>query len=247
MNRIKCIVCYDGTAFAGYQIQPNGRTIQGCIEKALKMIHKGQDVKVFASGRTDAGVHAVGQVLHFDSPLRIPPHKWPNAINGLLPRDIRIKECEIVDSSFHARFSASGKEYRYKVHTSAFQDPFRRNFSYHYPYKLDMKWMEEAAKNLIGTHDFTSFCSAKTDVEDKVRTIEQISIHSSQDELEFHFIGNGFLYNMVRILTGSLLDIGSGKISPNEIKRILEAKNRSMAGKTAPAAGLYLWRVFYDN
>ncbi|MFB7303901.1 tRNA pseudouridine(38-40) synthase TruA [Heyndrickxia sporothermodurans] len=246
MFRYKCVVAYDGSNFSGYQVQPNGRTVQGELEAALKKIHKGEEVKVVGSGRTDAGVHATGQVIHFNTPLHIPLNRWPIVLNSMLPNDISIKQTELVDANFHARFSVVKKEYRYKVYTSPYRDPFKHVYAYHYPYPLNLDEMEKASKHFIGTHDFTSFCSAKTEVADKVRTIEDIRFVKSNEELEVQFIGNGFLYNMVRILMGTLLEVGIGKRKSEEIPSILEQRNRINAGKTAPAEGLYLWKVYYD-
>lgn len=245
MQRYKCIISYDGTQFAGYQVQPNKRTVQGEMEKALRKLHKDMDVKVNASGRTDAGVHAKGQVIHFDSPLKIPLAKWEVALNTLLPDDIAIIRTEIAADDFHARFDAIGKEYRYFVYRSSRRSPFKRHYAYQYPYSLDIKKVNEAVPFLIGEHDFTSFCSAKTDVVDKVREIRKIEVVEEGDMLIFRFVGNGFLYNMVRILVGTLLGVGAGDISPGSIPDILEKRDRVYAGKTAPAQGLYLWEVHY--
>ncbi|MGM7724743.1 tRNA pseudouridine(38-40) synthase TruA [Metabacillus sp. Hm71] len=245
--RVKCIVSYDGSQFSGYQVQPNKRTVQGEIEAALKKLHKGQAIKVHASGRTDAGVHAVGQVLHFDTHLTIPEEKWPYALNSLLPDDVVLLEASYVLADFHARFHAIAKEYRYRISRQKIVDVFKRNYSYHYPYKLDLSAIREACKHLCGTHDFTSFCVAKTEVEDKVRTIYSIELLEEDSELIFCFKGSGFLYNMVRILVGTLLDVGQGEISPDQIPAILEGKNRNLSGKTVPGHGLYLWKVYYDN
>lgn len=247
MQRYKCIIAYDGTGFSGYQIQPNKRTVQQELETALAKMHKGHEVKVFASGRTDAGVHAKGQVIHFDSPLVISEDRWEAALNALLPRDISVLSAKKMSGSFHARFSAIGKEYRYLLYRSPKRDPFRRNFAYRYPYKLDLEAMEAAAGFLLGTHDFTSFCSAKSEVEDKIRTIKQIHFFPAGELLTIQFIGSGFLYNMVRILVGTLLEVGSGIRTPEEIPEILLTKDRRFAGKTAPAHGLYLWKVYYDE
>ncbi|MGM7637283.1 tRNA pseudouridine(38-40) synthase TruA [Bacillus sp. Hm123] len=247
MNRIKCIISYDGALFSGYQIQPNGRTVQEEFEKVLKKMHKGRDVKVTASGRTDAGVHAVGQVIHFDTPLMLPAERWPVALNSQLSGDIAVLTAKIVPHSFHARFSATGKEYRYKIYQEPHRSPFKRFYAYHYPFDLNLELMCQAAAYLIGTHDFTSFCSAKTEVQDKVREVKEIAIQQRDDEIELKFVGNGFLYNMVRIMTGTLIEVGMGKRDPYEVKKILEAKDRGQAGKTAPAEGLYLQQVFYGN
>ncbi|OLS34961.1 tRNA pseudouridine(38-40) synthase TruA [Bacillus sp. MRMR6] len=245
MQRYKCIISYDGSPFSGYQVQPNKRTVQSVIESVLAKMHKGEPVKISASGRTDAGVHALGQVIHFDSGLSIPVEKWELALNSLLPDEIAILTVEKVHESFHARFDARGKEYQYFLHLSDKRDPFKRNFAYQYPYPLDNEAMKIASQYLLGTHDFSSFCSARTEVEDKVRTIESIDISQAKETLSIRFVGNGFLYNMVRILVGTLLEVGSGSMNPEEIKTILEKKDRRFAGKTAPAHGLYLWKVFY--
>lgn len=247
MQRYKCVIAYDGTDFSGYQIQPNKRTVQRELEAALAKIHKDNEVKVFASGRTDAGVHAKGQVIHFDSPLLISADRWEAALNACLPRDISVFSVEKVSESFHARFSAVGKEYRYFLYLSAKRDPFRRNYAYQYPFPLDLEAMKAAGRYLLGTHDFTSFCSAKTEVEDKIRTISEIHFSLEGDLLTIQFIGSGFLYNMVRILVGTLLETGSGSRSPETIPELLLKKDRRLAGKTAPAHGLYLWQVFFDQ
>lgn len=247
MHRYKCIVSYDGTLFAGYQVQPDKRTVQLELEKALRKMHKGKEIKVSASGRTDAGVHAKGQVIHFDSPYSFPAENWGKALNALLPEDIAVMSVEEASADFHARFDASGKEYRYMISLSKKRDPFQRNYSYHFPYTLDYGAVKETLPFLLGTHDFTSFCSAKTEVEDKVRTIKEIELLEGDGMLIFRFVGSGFLYNMVRILVGTLLEVGTGKKKPEDMAEILEKKDRSFAGKTAPGQGLYLWEVFYDK
>ncbi len=245
MHRVKCTISYDGTLFSGYQVQVDKRTVQSEFEKVLKHIHKGSTVRIAASGRTDAGVHAKGQVIHFDTNLMILPANWKKALNSTLPEDISVMDVEIVDNHFHSRFDAKGKEYRYYIDLSKERNPFNRNYAFHYPYPLDVNRMVQASSYLIGTHDFTSFCSAKTDVEDKVRTIMNIECIQNESQLTLCYRGNGFLYNMVRILTGTLLEIGAGAREPEDLPNILEAKNRNRAGKTAPAQGLFLWEVFY--
>ncbi len=247
MNRLKCTISYDGAQFEGYQIQKEKRTVQLEVQRALSRIHKGSEIKVSASGRTDAGVHAVGQVLHFDSPLTIPEGAWQKAMNAHLPKDIWVKKVETVPGDFHARFDVVKKEYRYKVNLSKDFNVFSRDHVFHYPFSLDFEAVQEACGHFIGEHDFTSFCSAKTEVEDKVRTIYSLEAVVNGEELEFRIVGNGFLYNMVRIIVGTLLEIGQGKNLPNDIFSILEARNRGAAGKTAPAQGLYLWNVVYDD
>ncbi len=246
MVRYKGIIAYDGSGFSGYQVQPNKRTVQMELETALSKMHKGVHVKVSGSGRTDAGVHAKGQVIHFDSPLPIPEEKWGVALNSQLPDDISVLSVKGVHESFHARFDAVGKEYRYILRLSPGRDPFMRHFAYRYPYGLNIEVMRAAARYFVGEPlDFTSFCSAKTEVEDKIRTIETIDFVLDRELLTIRFVGDGFLYNMVRILVGTLLEVGSGDRVPEEMPAILEKKDRRFSGKTAPAQGLYLWEVFY--
>ncbi|WHY24708.1 tRNA pseudouridine(38-40) synthase TruA [Bacillus velezensis] len=246
--RLKCTISYDGHLFKGYQVQPGKRTVQDELEKALAVLHKSKDrIPVVSSGRTDSGVHAAGQVIHFDTPLSIPSERWPYALNALLPDDIAVKTAEIADDGFHARFSAVKKEYRYFVYTEKHPDVFKRHYAYHFSYRLNVQNMREAAKHLLGTHDFTSFCAAKTEVQDKVRTIYELDWTETDDGLQMRITGSGFLYNMVRIIAGTLLDAGIGKISPDDVKSMLEAKDREAAGRTAPGHGLYLWNVYYDN
>ncbi|WP_349409148.1 tRNA pseudouridine(38-40) synthase TruA [Pseudalkalibacillus sp. SCS-8] len=247
MKRMSGILSYDGTNFSGYQVQPDQRTVQGELEQVLQRMHKGQIVKTTASGRTDTGVHAMGQVFHFDTPLSIEPDGWKRALNTLLPSDIRLVSIQEVSPDFHARFDVDAKEYRYRILRSLDEDVFRRNQTYHYPYPLDVGNMRTAALELIGEHDFTSFCSAKTEVADKVRKIFELELIESGDELILRIKGNGFLYNMVRIIVGTLLEIGNGHRPPDEVVEILEAKDRDAAGKTAPGHGLYLWKVFYKK
>lgn len=247
MQRYKCIISYDGTGFAGYQVQPGKRTVQGELEAVLARLHKGDQVKVTASGRTDSGVHAKGQVIHFDSPLSIPEERWPIALNSMLSGEISILSVEKANSGFHARFDAAGKEYRYVLYLGKNRNPFLRDYAFHYPYPLDLKAMEEAAGYLSGTHDFSSFCASGTEVINKVRTIEEISFAKKEETLELRFRGTGFLYNMVRILTGTLIEVGTGARKAGEIPGLILAKDRTIAGKTAPAHGLYLWEVFYGD
>jgi len=247
MKRVKCTVAYDGSFFAGYQVQPNKRTVQGEIETALSKLHKGEPIKIFASGRTDAKVHAKGQVIHFDSPLNLPEDKWVKALNSLLPEDIAILESTYVKPNFHARFSVVEKEYRYKIRITKGKDPFLRNYVYHYPYPLNIERMKKGMYYFPGTYDFTSFCSAKTEIEDRVRTISYVDLIEDNEILTFVIRGNGFLYNMVRIIVGTLLEIGSGEKSPDDIPDIIKKMDRDAAGRTAPGHGLYLWKVYYGE
>ena len=247
MNRIKAVISYDGTGFAGYQLQPGIRTVQSEIDKALVKLHKDELVASVASGRTDAGVHANGQVIHFDTSLSLPLENWKKALNVLLPTDIRITKVEYVDENFHSRYSAVGKTYVYKWSSSEVQSPFERNFSVHLGnWKPDVDKMREAALYLIGTHDFTSFCSTKTATSNKIRTVNLLTLEEQNDLLIMTIKGNGFLYNMVRTIAGVLLEVGRGRKTPSDVLRILELRDRKAAGKTSSAHGLYLEKVEYE-
>lgn len=246
-KKYKCIVAYDGTSYAGSQIQPQEKTIQGELEAALAAIHKGALVRITMSGRTDAGVHARGQVFHFESSLAIPVSNWVKALNRLLPPDIRIKEVSEVALDFHARFDAVQKEYRYFIYTTQAEDPFRRLYSYHYPYSLSLSALKQAGQLLVGTHNFTAFTSARTEVQDKVRTIYQLDCQQAEDNLVISIVGDGFLYNMVRIIVGTLLEVGQGRKTVKDIELALTAGERDLLGRTAPPHGLYLWRVDYPD
>ena len=243
-------MAYDGHLFHGFQMQPNQRTVQGEIEKALQKMTKGKRVIVEGSGRTDAGVHALGQVIHFDYPGNvIPADRMILALNSMMPMDIIFKECEIVSEDFHVRYSAKGKWYRYRVSLDRFVNPFKRFYTGHYPYPLEVERMQIAAKDLIGTHDFTSFAASGGQIIDKVRTMYYVNMEKDEKENEivFDFICSGFLYNMVRILVGALLEIGNGKRPVDDFPRIIAAKNRQEVRETAQASGLYLYHVFYDE
>ncbi|MCZ8533550.1 tRNA pseudouridine(38-40) synthase TruA [Psychrobacillus psychrodurans] len=248
--RLRAIISYDGSQFSGYQVQPGKRTVQLEIERVLETIHKGAVVKIVASGRTDAGVHATGQVIHFDSPLTFPLDRWCTALNVQLPGDIRILSVEQVSNDFHARYHAIGKTYRYIWSLSEIHSPFERDFSVHADrYKPDIALMEEAAQRLLGTHDFSSFCAAKTNVNDFVRTIYSINFEVKKETQQLHMVisGSGFLYNMVRIIAGTLWEVGIRKKSVESLSEILLSCSRKEAGKTAPAHGLYLEKVAYDE
>lgn len=257
-RRWKAIVSYDGSLYQGFQKQPKGETIQGKLEGVLARIHQ-RPTSISASGRTDAGVHALGQVFHFDSTNQMEAQQWFQALNSLLPSSIRIQAVEPVSEQFHARYSATGKAYAYYFYTGAIENPFYLRYRSYWGYPLDLERMQQAAQAILGQHDFTSFCSAKTEVEDKVRTISELSISklehnmtpvNSSRQQEQHYVlrikGDGFLYNMVRIIAGTLLEIGSHKRPVEDIQRLLGLKDRKQAGKTAPAQGLYLEQVFYE-
>lgn len=249
-TKYKMLMAYDGHLFHGFQVQPHQRTVQGTIEDALKKMTKGQRVVVEGSGRTDAGVHALGQVIQFDFPgNRIPANKMVLALNSMMPMDIIFKDCQIVDDDFHVRYSIKGKWYRYRVSLDHFVNPFKRFYTGHYPYLVNVKKMQKAAKDLLGTHDFTSFAASGGQIVDKVRTMYYVNVEKDEEnnELVFDFICSGFLYNMVRILVATLLQIGNGKRPINDLPRIIKAKDRLQVTETAPASGLYLYHVFYDD
>ncbi|MFT8318439.1 MAG: tRNA pseudouridine(38-40) synthase TruA [Sporolactobacillus sp.] len=245
MVKLKCTVAYDGTAFFGYQVQPGKRTVQREIETALARIHHGRAIRIAASGRTDRGVHAHGQVFHFNSDLHIPEPNWTKALNSLLPADIYIRETEQVADDFHARFDVRRKEYHYRLLTRPEPDLFRRFYTTHVPQPIDPEKMQAGAQYFLGTHDFSSFCAANTDVKDKTRTIYQLDVIREADEIVIRITGSGFLYQMVRIITGTLLDIGMGKFPPAHAAEIIAAANREAASQTAPPGGLILWQVTY--
>lgn len=247
MVRIKCLLSYDGTNYAGFQFQPNQRTVQGVIEDALTEFHKGTWTRIHASGRTDSGVHARGQVFHFDSRFEIPDTGWQRALNTLLPDDLYIHEASRVADDFHARYSAVEKEYHYFVYTGE-RNVFKRNYTHHVPQSLDLEAMRDACRRLVGTHDFTTFSSAKMTAKGScVRSLHDVMIQKEANTLEFIFRGNGFLYNMVRIIMGVVLDVGRGKFEPQVIDEMLEKKDRQIHRKTAPPQGLFLWKVSYSG
>ena len=246
MGRLKATISYDGTLFAGYQVQPGERTVQLEIENVLAKMHKGEKVKIIASGRTDARVHATGQVIHFDTSLSIPAERYKKALNVQLPRDIRVAAVEEAAADFHARYSVSGKRYRYIWDCGEQQSPFRRHYTVETNgVKPDIEKMQAAAQYIIGTHDFTCFCAANTSVVDKVRTVHSLRFNWYGEELHMTIEGNGFLYNMVRIIAGTLWEVGIGKREAQNLEAIVASMDRGKAGKTAPAHGLYLEKVFY--
>ncbi|WP_217588908.1 tRNA pseudouridine(38-40) synthase TruA [Lentibacillus saliphilus] len=246
MVKVKCTISYDGTNFNGFQIQPGQRTVHGELEDVLYKIHKQQHIRVSASGRTDTGVHAKGQVIHFTSPLEMAEVKWKKAMNTMLPEDIYVHQVERVSDAFHARYDAISKEYRYVIHCEQEPDVFKRNYVYHYPWDINIERMQAACRHLEGTHDFTTFSSAKATTRgSKVRTLYKVSCEQNGSDITCVFYGDGFLYNMVRIMVGALRDVGTGKLDPDDIPKLLEKRDRRLAGATAPAQGLYLWRVDY--
>lgn len=239
---IKIIIEYDGSHYSGWQKQQNLSTIQGKIEEAIKKI-TGEEIEIFASGRTDAGVHALGQVANFEIESKIPAEKFKFAINQHLPEDIRVLSSEKTIAGFHARFSAKRKTYLYRIQTGEVRRPFERNLSYFVKGDLDIEKMIDCAKYLIGEHDFSSFKSEGSSARHFVREIYSLDVRRKEDIIEIEISGNGFLYNMVRIIAGTLIEAGKGR--EQNIPKILMAKDRTLAGPTAPAHGLFLKEVLY--
>jgi len=243
-------VAYDGTGYAGWQIQPgtHGPTIQGELERALTRLYAGQSVRVQGSGRTDAGVHALGQVAHCRLPRRprIPVSELVRILNGMLPEQIRVREASSAPSGFHARFGAVGKAYAYVIHRGG-PDPFAGRWSWPVPDCRDLAAMRRAARGLLGEHDFSTFASAREEgPRGRVRTIQRIAVAVRGERLILTFIGDGFLYKMVRTLTATLVAVGRGRLSPTAVAGMLAARDRAVAPAPAPARGLFLIRVFYD-
>ena len=248
MTRYKAIIAYDGTNFNGFQKQPNGRTVQEEIEKTLTNMANGKEITVFGSGRTDAGVHAMGQVIHFDYPEERPLERMRFALDTQSPEDIAVKEVAIVSEYFHARYLVKEKTYQFRVDIGKPRSPFRRHYASYFPYPIDVEKIQRALPDLLGTHDFTSFCASGSSIEDKVRTIYEakMEVNETGDELLFTFRGNGFLYKMIRILVGTLLKIGNGRLAEDSIPEIIAKKDRNAAGPTAHPEGLYLYEVKYE-
>ena len=244
MRNIKLTIEYDGKCYNGWQKQPDKLNIQGEIEKAIYNITQ-EEVDLIGSGRTDAGVHALGQVANFKTNSALPIEKLALAINSQLKSSIIIKKAEEVDERFHSRYTAKQKTYRYIINNSKTGTAIYRNLEYCFPVKLNVEKMVEAAKYFEGEHDFKAFKSSGTSGKNSVRTIYKAEVRQDGERIIIELTGNGFLYNMVRIIYGTLLDVGLGKIEPNEIPDIIEKKDRTQAGKTLPAHGLYLVKVQY--
>ncbi|MDK2806463.1 MAG: tRNA pseudouridine38-40 synthase [Thermoanaerobacterium sp.] len=244
MRNIVLVIEYDGTNYHGWQIQKNAVTIQEVITKAIKKITL-EDVDLIGSSRTDAGVHALYQVANFVSNCNIPTSKIPDALNSVLPKDIVIKDAFEADMDFHSRYSAKGKRYKYIIYNRKVNSPIYGNYSWHISKSLDVEKMKESLKNLEGTHDFSAFKASGSSVKSPVRTVRDISLKKNGFNIEFEIEADGFLYNMVRIIVGTIVDVGLGKINPIDVKEILDSKNRCMAGKTAPPQGLFLTKIYY--
>jgi tRNA pseudouridine38-40 synthase len=274
VRNIRLTIAYDGTAYSGWQVQPDAPSVQGTIESAIQQL-TGAEIRVHGSGRTDAGVHALGQVAHFHTEATIPPERWRHALNGALPPDIVIARSEEVPVEFHARYSAKRKTYQYLIHrvVAPFPLPWLCSHTWQIVvdadpsaggnlWELDLKEMRRAARCLVGRHDFSSFESKSSPDESSVRTIFDLSVnhlprwqpwspqalsHFPAEAVSVSITADGFLYNMVRSIVGTLVEVGQGRRSRTDMQRILEARDRSQAGPTAPPQGLYLMSVDYGS
>lgn len=244
MKRIRLTVAYDGTDYCGWQVQKNGITVEEVLNRALSRL-TGEDITVIGASRTDAGVHARGNVAVFDTDTRIPAERIACALNILLPEDVVAVKSEEVPAGWHPRRCVSVKTYEYRILNREVPDPIRRRDTYFVSFPLDIERMREAAEYLKGEHDFKSFCSAHTAVKDTVRTIYDLEIEKEEDLITIRVRGNGFLYNMVRIIAGTLAGVGRGYFEPGEVKKMLDDKDRTKAGVTAPPQGLTLVGIAY--
>ncbi len=245
MKNFKILVQYDGTKYKGWQVQKStDMTIQGKLQAVLEEL-AGYPIEVIGSGRTDAGVHACGQVANFHISENFSGEEILEYLNRYLPMDIAVIEIEEVEERFHARFSATSKTYSYRIHTSNIPNVFERKYMYTYTLPLDIKAMREAAKNMVGTHDFASFCGNKKMKKSTIRTVFSIEIQEYANEIVITYTGNGFLQNMIRIMTGTLIEVGNGTKKASDVTSIIEGKNRELAGYTVPPEGLMLKQVEY--
>lgn len=245
-RNIKLILAYDGSDFHGWQIQPNVRTVQGVLQDTLKKLCQ-DEIAVYGSGRTDAGVHARGQVAHFKTTSKIPDSNLQHALNELLPGSIRVYDCREVDALFHARFSAQSKMYSYSILTQPICSPFRRRYAYHLPYEMNVEQMAAGARHFIGDHDFTSFCDAQDDSPSKVRRVlvSEVTREEKNRLIVYRVEAGGFLHRMVRAMVGALIEVGRGRLDSETLPTLLDARNRASAPWTAPAHGLCLEWVKY--
>lgn len=242
MKRIFLRVAYDGTDFVGWQIQNEGRTVEGELNKAINAL-TGETIEVIGASRTDSGVHAKGNVAVFDTESTVPADRFMYALNSLLPEDISVVESKEVAADFHPRHCSSIKTYEYRIFVSRINDPLKRRYAYRFPTELNVERMDEAAKYLIGEHDFKSFCCVRTQAETTVRKIYSADVFHDGDDIVIRVSGAGFLYNMVRIIAGSLMEVGSGKKDSIHIKEVLEGTDRTLAGPTAEPQGLTLVNI----
>lgn len=246
MRTLKMTIAYRGTHYHGFQRQPNANTVQGELEKQLSRVLNGQTT-VYGCSRTDTGVHANEFVLHLHTEREIRCKNLVRALNGYLPDDISVLACEDTHPDFHARFDCKGKEYLYRIHAHESKNPFATDLAFHYRRPLDLEKLRYAAAAVVGTHDFHSFCAQATPETNCIRTIYGVDVTGTGSDVRICIRGDGFLYNMVRIFVGTLLDINEGVFPIDAMPQILAAKDRLAAGRTAMAHGLYLNRVFYDT
>lgn len=247
MKRVKLTVAYDGTNYCGWQVQPNGLAVQEVLNQTLSDL-LGEKISTIGASRTDAGVHALGNVAVFDTESRMPADRISYAMNTRLPADIKIRESREVSPDFHPRFQQTIKTYEYKIYNNRFPDPTKRLYTHFHYYPLDVEKMQEGAEYLIGEHDFKSFSTFKPEVESTVREIYSLTVNRSQEDvITIRICGNGFLYNMVRIIAGTLLRVGGGYYPPQQVENILAGKNRDLAGETARPEGLTLVKIEYPE
>lgn len=245
-KRVRLTVAYDGTNYHGWQVQNNGITIESELNRCLSDLLK-EDIQVIGASRTDSGVHALGNIAVFDTASRMPAEKISYALNQRLPEDIRIQRSEEVAPDWHPRYVTSRKTYEYRIYRGEFPMPVKRLYALFSYRSFDVEKMQQAARYLVGEHDFKSFCQVGAQVESTVRTLYSVTVEEQGSDLVIRVCGNGFLYNMVRIIAGTLMDVGQGKNAPEEMQDILEAKNRSAAGPTAPAHGLMLMKYEFPE
>lgn len=246
MKRIRLIVAYDGTNYRGWQVQPNGMTIEEVLNRKLSQLLS-EDIKVIGASRTDSGVHSLGNVAVFDTNTRMPADKIAFALNQRLPEDIVVQGSCAVAQDWHPRYQKSVKTYEYRILNRTFRMPSRRLDTYFYHYPLDVEKMQRAAEYLVGEHDFKSFCAVGAQVKTTVRTVYACDVTKENEIITIRVTGNGFLYNMVRIIAGTLIRVGGGDLDPEEMPGILSALDRNAAGPTAPAHGLTMIGIVYDE
>ena len=244
--RVRLTISYDGTNYCGWQIQKNGITVEEIINRELTDLLK-EDITVIGASRTDSGVHAMANIAVFDTNTKIPAKKISFALNQRLPDDIRIQKSEQVADDFHPRYCNSTKTYEYKILNRRFPDPLNRLYTHFVYMPLDVDKMKKAAEYIVGEHDFASFCSAGSQVKTTVRTVYRLDVDKKDDIITIQISGNGFLYNMVRIIVGTLMKVGLGVYPPEHIKEIIDAKDRYAAGPKAPARGLTLVEIKYED
>lgn len=245
MKNIKLTIEYDGTKYHGWQIQSNVTTVQGVVMRAIHGL-TGEKINLIGCSRTDVGVHAFGQVANFTTESGIPPDRFSYALNRMLPEDIVIKNSEEVSGDFHSRYCAKGKTYKYLFYNSTFPSAILRNRAYHVSHELNVEAMKQSAHHFLGTHDFSAFRASGSDAKTSERTITELLLSENKDTVEMTITGDGFLYNMVRIIAGTLTEVGAGKLKPADIPGIIESRDRRSAGRTAPSHGLYLVCIHYN-